>query len=60
MKNGMQSSNEIPSRLPSPEAGRPQEALRRESSCFGILEGGYNHQVLGGNVLAFIEEMEEG
>ncbi|MEW6334010.1 MAG: histone deacetylase family protein [Thermodesulfobacteriota bacterium] len=35
-------------------------ALRSGGGCFAILEGGYNHQVLGGNVLAFIEGMEEG
>ena len=28
--------------------------------CFAILEGGYNHGVLGQNVMAFIEGMEEG
>jgi acetoin utilization deacetylase AcuC-like enzyme len=26
--------------------------------CFGIPEGGYNHRVLGQNVMAFIEGME--
>lgn len=35
-------------------------ALRSKGGCFGILEGGYNHQVLGGNVWAFIEGMEGG
>jgi len=30
-----------------------------KGSCFGILEGGYNHNVLGKNVLAFIEGLEE-
>ncbi len=35
-------------------------ALQSKGGCFGILEGGYNHQVLCGNVLAFIEGMEEG
>ena len=29
-------------------------ALRCKGGCFGILEGGYNHQVLGQNVLALI------
>lgn len=29
-------------------------ALRCEGGCFGILEGGYNHRVLGHNVLALI------
>jgi len=28
--------------------------------CFAILEGGYNHGVLGQNVMAFIEGMESG
>lgn len=33
-----------------------REAARRNGGgCFGILEGGYNHAVLGQNVLAFIE-----
>ena len=33
-----------------------REAARRNSGgCFGLLEGGYNHAVLGQNVLAFIE-----
>jgi acetoin utilization deacetylase AcuC-like enzyme len=27
--------------------------------CFAILEGGYNHSVLGQNVMAFIEGMEK-
>jgi len=35
-------------------------ALHGKGGCFAILEGGYNHEVLGGNVLAFIEGMEEG
>ncbi len=35
-------------------------ALRSKGGCFAVLEGGYNHEVLGGNVLAFIEGMEEG
>ncbi len=34
-------------------------ALRNKGGCFGILEGGYNHGVLGKNVLAFIEGMDE-
>ena len=34
-------------------------ALQSKGGCFAILEGGYNHEVLGGNVLAFIEGMEE-
>lgn len=32
-------------------------ALRNGGGCFGILEGGYNHQVLGDNVLALINGM---
>jgi len=36
-----------------------REAARRNNGgCFGILEGGYNHAVLGRNVLAFIGGME--
>jgi acetoin utilization deacetylase AcuC-like enzyme len=35
-------------------------AREHGGGCFGILEGGYNHSVLGQNVLAFIEGMEEG
>lgn len=31
-----------------------QAAERRQGGCFGILEGGYNHGVLGRNVRAFI------
>jgi acetoin utilization deacetylase AcuC-like enzyme len=34
-------------------------ARRNKGGCFGILEGGYNHSVLGKNVLAFIEGLEE-
>jgi acetoin utilization deacetylase AcuC-like enzyme len=34
-------------------------ARRNNGGCFGILEGGYNHSVLGKNVLAFIEGLEE-
>lgn len=30
-------------------------SARRGGGCFGVLEGGYNHDVLGQNVLAFIE-----
>ena len=30
-------------------------ARRHGGGCFGILEGGYNHQVLGRNVMALIE-----
>jgi acetoin utilization deacetylase AcuC-like enzyme len=32
-----------------------QAAQRNNGGCYGILEGGYNHAVLGENVLAFIE-----
>ena len=35
-----------------------EAALRNKGGCFGILEGGYNHTVLGRNVLAFIEGLE--
>lgn len=35
-----------------------QAARRNNGGCFGILEGGYNHSVLGKNVLAFIEGLE--
>jgi acetoin utilization deacetylase AcuC-like enzyme len=31
-----------------------EAADRNGGSCYGILEGGYNHRVLGSNVLAFI------
>lgn len=34
-------------------------ALQGKGACFAVLEGGYNHQVLGQNVLAFIEGMDE-
>ena len=34
-------------------------ARRNKGGCFGILEGGYNHAVLGKNVLAFVEGLEE-
>ena len=32
-----------------------EAARRNQGGCFGILEGGYNHVVLGHNVLAFVE-----
>jgi acetoin utilization deacetylase AcuC-like enzyme len=32
-----------------------ETARRNKGGCFGILEGGYNHAVLGKNVWAFIE-----
>ena len=33
-------------------------AERNDGGCFAILEGGYNHDVLGANVMALIEGME--
>jgi acetoin utilization deacetylase AcuC-like enzyme len=33
---------------------------RNQGGCFAVLEGGYNHQVLGHNVKALIEGMEQG
>ncbi len=30
-------------------------ARRNQGGCYGILEGGYNHEVLGENVLAFLQ-----
>ncbi|MEW6264896.1 MAG: histone deacetylase family protein [Thermodesulfobacteriota bacterium] len=30
-------------------------AIRRRGGCFGLLEGGYNHDVLGRNVQAFLD-----
>jgi acetoin utilization deacetylase AcuC-like enzyme len=35
-------------------------ARRNGGGCFAILEGGYNHEVLGHNALALIQGMEEG
>jgi acetoin utilization deacetylase AcuC-like enzyme len=35
-----------------------ETALHNQGGCFGILEGGYNHAVLGKNVLAFIEGLK--
>ena len=35
-------------------------AHRNEGGCFAILEGGYNHRVLGRNVMALIEGLTEG
>lgn len=42
------------------EMGRMVRAASRQSGggCFAILEGGYNHRVLGRNVMALIEGME--
>ena len=34
-------------------------AGRSGGGCFGILEGGYNHQVLGQNIMAIIEGLSE-
>ncbi|NNK13295.1 MAG: histone deacetylase family protein, partial [Desulfofustis sp.] len=34
-------------------------AERNNGGCYGILEGGYNHSVLGSNVLAFIEGLKD-
>jgi acetoin utilization deacetylase AcuC-like enzyme len=36
-----------------------ETAQANKGGCFGILEGGYNHKVLGKNVLAFIEGLKE-
>ncbi len=36
-----------------------EAAARNHGGCYGILEGGYNHEVLGGNVLAFIEGLDK-
>jgi acetoin utilization deacetylase AcuC-like enzyme len=37
-----------------------RDASRRNNGgFFGILEGGYNHNVLGKNVVAFVEGLEE-
>ena len=35
-----------------------ETAQRNNGGCYGLLEGGYNHDVLGGNVLAFLEGLE--
>lgn len=35
-----------------------ETAKRNAGGCFGLLEGGYNHAVLGRNVWAFIEGLE--
>jgi acetoin utilization deacetylase AcuC-like enzyme len=44
------------------EMGRAvrQASLRNKGGCFAILEGGYNHRVLGHNVLALMEGLSEG
>ncbi|MBN2297968.1 MAG: histone deacetylase family protein [Deltaproteobacteria bacterium] len=36
-----------------------QASKRNNGGCFAILEGGYNHQVLGHNVLALIQGMSQ-
>ncbi len=36
-----------------------ETAFRNGGGCYGILEGGYNHNVLGGNVLAFLEGLDK-
>jgi len=43
------------------EMGRMVRAASRKNGggCFAILEGGYNHRVLGHNVMALIEGLEE-
>jgi acetoin utilization deacetylase AcuC-like enzyme len=35
-------------------------AKRKKGGCFAILEGGYNHSVLGRNALALIEGLSQG
>lgn len=35
-----------------------EAAERNRGGCFALLEGGYNHRVLGANVLAFMEGLE--
>ena len=35
-------------------------ALRHGGGCFALLEGGYNHEVLGHNVMALLEGLSEG
>lgn len=37
-----------------------QASLRNKGGCFAILEGGYNHRVLGHNVLALMEGLSAG
>ena len=36
-----------------------EAAANNGGGCFAVLEGGYNHRVLGRNVLAFLEGLEE-
>lgn len=44
------------------EMGRAvrQASIRNKGGCFAVLEGGYNHHVLGHNVLALINGITEG
>jgi len=35
-----------------------EAALRNDGGCYGLLEGGYNHRVLGQNVLAFLQGLQ--
>ena len=35
-----------------------ETAFRNGGGCYGLLEGGYNHKVLGKNVLAFLEGLQ--
>ncbi len=35
-----------------------EAGVKNNGGCFAILEGGYNHGVLGKNVKAFIEGMD--
>ena len=37
-----------------------EAAAKNSGGCFGVLEGGYNHRVLGGNVMAFLEGLGGG
>jgi acetoin utilization deacetylase AcuC-like enzyme len=36
-----------------------EASLKNGGGCFGLLEGGYNHRVLGLNVRAFLEGLED-
>lgn len=36
-----------------------ETSLRNKGGCYGLLEGGYNHQILGGNVFAFLEGLAQ-
>lgn len=37
-----------------------ESAVRRGGGCFAIMEGGYNHRVLGNSVMAFLEGLGGG